>query len=844
MKPRGILTSCSLLVLGLATEPGSYAQPGCVSLPGGAVAWWRSQSNNFDAVGVNDALPRYTYFAPTYTPGKVGTALNFQLGLSRIGTNYIMVPASGELDLGTGTGLTIEGWIKPGSQSGFRPIIEWNDRAGNIGAGLNLNGSALEASLTEVRGAIRRIVLRSTPGTVITSVWQHVALTFDRSSGLAILYFNGATVGQTNVGPFVPKTDASIFLAFRPSGINGGSVYSGGLDEFAIYNRGLAGTEIQSIALAGSAGKCIPPPVCIPPANDFVAWWRGETNTRDSVDGNDGLTVGNVFFLPGVVSLAPFFLSGYMRIPASSNLNLGAGSGLTIETWVMPGSFSGYSLYRTSLQELVGWRSGAITQGLSLAITNRLNSNPFPYPPYPPNTPLTTRLQANLVDTQGKPHLIMGPPELMTEQVWQHVAITYDKSSGLAVLYFNGNPAAQTNLGIFTPQTSGDLILGYTPFARPGAPPFPVPLGPAELALDELGLYARALTVAEIRAVMLSRSAGKCKQPPVITSQPMNLRVNQGDDLTFLVAAKGNPLLKYQWRWHGTNLPGASRDALMLTNVQAAQAGPYSVRVTNAFGVAVSSNGLLTINRTPVADPSATVPMIVAPLGCAPRIVLDGSRSSDPDGDPLHMYWFKAGESAAFATGTVVIVTLPPGTNFLWLAVDDGQATNATDVQELVRTPAQAVQQLIQTVLVTAAAPRPLVASLTATLHSLERGSEMTAVNQLRAFEHQIDARLEQPDPAAQLTATADAIIEILTNGCDPAGTLRHQINKIDQLANGKLKLKFRAPHGTVAIIEASTNLIEWEMIGTATEFVPSQFEFEAANNGKLPYQFYRVVSP
>jgi hypothetical protein len=91
---------------------------------------------------------------------------------------------------------------------------------------------------------------------------------------------------------------------------------------------------------------------------------------------------------------------------------------------------------------------------------------------------------------------------------------------------------------------------------------------------------------------------------PLITSQPVNQTVAAGATVTFNAAAIGSGTLNYQWRFNGTNLlnggnvSGARTASLTLANVQLAQAGNYSVVVSNAQGVAASSNALLGV--TPV----------------------------------------------------------------------------------------------------------------------------------------------------------------------------------------------------------------------------------------------------
>ncbi len=77
--------------------------------------------------------------------------------------------------------------------------------------------------------------------------------------------------------------------------------------------------------------------------------------------------------------------------------------------------------------------------------------------------------------------------------------------------------------------------------------------------------------------------------PPSITNQPAGVKVNLGTNASFTVGADGSQPLSYQWLFNGTNLVGATTNSLTVTNVQAAQAGAYSVIVTNLVGLATSA---------------------------------------------------------------------------------------------------------------------------------------------------------------------------------------------------------------------------------------------------------------
>jgi hypothetical protein len=62
--------------------------------------------------------------------------------------------------------------------------------------------------------------------------------------------------------------------------------------------------------------------------------------------------------------------------------------------------------------------------------------------------------------------------------------------------------------------------------------------------------------------------------------------------------------------------------------------------------------------------------------GCAVDVTLNGSGSSDPDGDALQYTWSGVGFSASGATTTV---SLLPGRYTFTLTVDDGRGGSATD---------------------------------------------------------------------------------------------------------------------------------------------------------------------
>jgi PhoPQ-activated pathogenicity-related protein len=77
---------------------------------------------------------------------------------------------------------------------------------------------------------------------------------------------------------------------------------------------------------------------------------------------------------------------------------------------------------------------------------------------------------------------------------------------------------------------------------------------------------------------------------PIILTQPASQSSLNGSPVTFTVVADGKPQLCYQWRFNGTDIPGATTNAYTIASPLLSDNGFYSVRVTNAFGAIISSN--------------------------------------------------------------------------------------------------------------------------------------------------------------------------------------------------------------------------------------------------------------
>src|SRR3954463_15341725 len=100
---RTIFRTCALIFPILAAPGTLWAA--CADAPAGLVSWWPGEGNGNDVLGRNPGtvLPGVTYGA-----GEVGQAFNFNSS-----TGGVFIAASASLDVGAGSGFTVECWIKP-----------------------------------------------------------------------------------------------------------------------------------------------------------------------------------------------------------------------------------------------------------------------------------------------------------------------------------------------------------------------------------------------------------------------------------------------------------------------------------------------------------------------------------------------------------------------------------------------------------------------------------------------------------------------------------------------------------------------------------------------------------
>lgn len=126
-------------------------------------------------------------------------------------------------------------------------------------------------------------------------------------------------------------------------------------------------------------------------------------------------------------------------------------------------------------------------------------------------------------------------------------------------------------------------------------------------AIDDVAVWARALSQAEIQAVM--NNSIQLPIPnfaPAIAVDPAgSTTVGQGDAWNMNAGVYGTRPLSYQWYKDGAPVAGATTTALNLVNLMPADAGGYALVAMNAYGSATSA-----VAQISVAAPDLTNSMI------------------------------------------------------------------------------------------------------------------------------------------------------------------------------------------------------------------------------------------
>jgi hypothetical protein len=212
---------------------------------------------------------------------------------------------------------------------------------------------------------------------------------------------------------------------------------------------------------------------CVAPPAGMVGWWPGDGSANDIVGGDNGTLHGGATYAAGEVGEA-FSLNGTDAfVQAPDALDLDPTSAGSQDAWV---NFSQLPSVAGHIMEIIGKGGFGTDFDLQAETDNRFHF----YVAVGAEVSSTTVIQTG---------------------VWYHVAGTWDAKTGLKI-YVNG-VLENTNSALVTRNASSEpLMIGNQPAFGPRL---------FNGLIDEVQVFDRALTAAEVEAIFDAGSAGQCK---------------------------------------------------------------------------------------------------------------------------------------------------------------------------------------------------------------------------------------------------------------------------------------------------------------------------------------------
>ncbi|MEP7338784.1 MAG: putative Ig domain-containing protein [Acidobacteriota bacterium] len=382
---------------------------------------------------------------------------------------------------------------------------------------------------------------------------------------------------------------------------SGASVRGNGTVTFTVDSNG-SGLRTGTLTISGRTFTVTQS--CVPSPAGLTAWYSAEDNANDRQGSNNGTLHNSATFAAGFVGKA-FSLDGVDDyVSTTLDVQPSALPNVTWEAWVYPTRVNA-----ATRQSIFSTDDG----GFDRAVTIEAGSDHF-----------------GVFTGAG-----VWVPVAVTLNQWQHIAVVYTPS-GIefyknGVKYtFNGAPSGQA--------TANRFHIGRNPSAAEEY---------YEGLVDEVGIYNRALTEAEIQTVVTASSAGRCGVCPTTTVGPQNSTLPAGTtdqpySQSFTATGGDAP---YIFTLNTGSLPAGlaiAPDGVLSGTPTSSGTFNFTVRTTDANGCSGVGTYSLTIAQA-----------------CGTIIIGPGSIASGNPGIPYSQQFTQTGGigSVTFSTSS----TLPAG---------------------------------------------------------------------------------------------------------------------------------------------------------------------------------------
>jgi hypothetical protein len=449
----------------LAAGAASHLTPGGLAAGSGLVAAYSFDEGSGTTVADASGNGNTGTTANTsWTTGHSGSALGFN------GTNArVNVPDAPELDLTTG--MTLEAWVKPSAENGLWRTAVIKEAGSDLAYGLyGSTDSGPPSANVVVPGVAPLDTFVRGDSTPPLNAWTHVAVTYDGTT--LRVFVNGVQEASKAVSGAMATSNG-------PLSIGGNTVwgewFAGAIDDVRVYNRALGAAAIQTDM---STPVSTAAPTGLVAAYSFDAG-SGTTVADATGNGNTGTLANATWTTAGHSGAALSFNGTDARVNVPDAPELDLTNAMTVEAWVKPTTTGGV------------WRSAVIKEAgsdLSYGLYAASDSGP----------PSANIVVPGVAPLDSYVRGTSAPPL----NAWSHVAETYDGTT--LRVYLNGTLQGSKAVGGALSTSNGPLSIGGNTvwgewFAG---------------AIDDVRVYARTLTAAQIQTDMATAVGGGSAPPP------------------------------------------------------------------------------------------------------------------------------------------------------------------------------------------------------------------------------------------------------------------------------------------------------------------------------------------
>jgi len=337
--------------------------------------------------------------------------------------------------------------------------------------------------------------------------------------------------------------------------------------------------------------------------------------------------------------------------------------------------------------------------------------------------------------------------------------------------------------------------------------------------------------------------------PPAITTQPQSQSVVLGQNASFYVAASGTAPVGYQWTFNGSALPGATATTLTLTNVQADQAGGYSVLVTNTAGSATSQAATLTVIIPPAITNQPQSQVVIQSQKASFSVGASGTA-------PFTYQWFFNGIWLGNNNPTLTVSGAQPnkaGNYTVVVSNPAGSATSAVATLTVLVPPTIATPPQSQSVVQGQQASFSVVASGTAPLGYQWNFNGLPlpgATDSALTFTNVQTA--QAGGYSVLVTNSAGAVSSVVASLAVAPPTVTLSVASGSAMSSNGFTFQLSVPAGLTYVIQASSDFQTWTPITTNVAAAGTNVLTDVAAAGSIvftdtaaasnPIRFYRAV--